>query len=225
VADKKAGGLEELVGNLRADLANGSYHPRERLVEADLVERYRTSRAVVREALFQLAAEGLVERLPNRGARVSTMTVEEAIEIAEVRRLIETLCAGRAALASRRDRADFARIAAEVQAAAESGSIDAFLTANASFHAKISAMAKHRLAERILALYRNRPIDRSLPHPFRSRPPMASAHEHQKIAAAIAAGDSAAASDAMYERLTTLIELLQAYSVQDPHNGDLHEVD
>jgi DNA-binding GntR family transcriptional regulator len=206
--------LEALVESLRHDLANGEYHPRERLVEADLVERYQTTRATVREALLVLAAEGLVERLPNRGARVLSMTPAEAIEIAEIRRQLETLCAGRAACASAAERAEFAAIAAEVDAAAQVGDVEAYLVANAAFHRKISDMARHATAERILSQIRNRAIDRQLPQAFRASPPAASVAEHRKIAAAIAAGDSGAAEAAMYEHLTSLIEMLKAYSLQ-----------
>jgi DNA-binding GntR family transcriptional regulator len=211
--------LEVLVESLRHDLASGEYHPRERLVEADLVERYRTTRATVREALLVLAAEGLVERLPNRGARVLSMSPAEAIEIAEIRRLLEALCAGRAASAPPSERAEFAAVAAAVQAAAQVGEVNAYLVANAAFHAKISAMARHATAERILGQIRNRAIDRQLPQAFRASPPAASVAEHQKIAAAIAAGDSEAAAAAMYEHLTALIELLKAYSLQAGHES------
>jgi DNA-binding GntR family transcriptional regulator len=206
--------LEALVKSLRHDLASGSYHPRERLVEADLVERYRTTRATVREALLVLAAEGLVERLPNRGARVLSMSPAEAIEIAEIRRLLETLCAGRAAAAPAAERAEFAAVAAAVGAAARLGEVNAYLEANAAFHAKISALARHATAERVLGQIRNRAIDRQLPQAFRASPPAASVAEHAKIAAAIAAGDAEAASAAMYEHLTALIEMLKAYSLQ-----------
>jgi DNA-binding GntR family transcriptional regulator len=183
-------------------------------VEADLVERYGTTRATVREALLVISAEGLVERLPNRGARVLSMTPAEAIEIAEIRRLLETLCAGRAASAPAAERAEFALIAAQVGAAAATGEVNAYLVANAAFHAKISAMARHAAAERILSGIRNRAIDRQLPQAFRATPPAASVAEHARIAAAIAAGDSEAASAAMYEHLTSLIEMLRAYRLQ-----------
>jgi DNA-binding GntR family transcriptional regulator len=209
----ESNGLEALVESLRRDLASGQYHPRERLVEADLVERYSTTRATVREALLVLAAEGLVERLPNRGARVTEMTPAEAIEIAEIRRLLETLCAGRAAHATSAERAEFATVAAEAEAAAVAAEVNAYLVANDRFHAKITELAHHATAERILTGIRNRAIDRQLPRAFRASPPAASVAEHAKIAAAIAAGDSAAASAAMHEHLTSLIEVLQAYSL------------
>lgn len=77
---------------LRAELAPG-----QRLVEAELCELLGASRGTVRTALMDLAHEGLVERIANRGARVRVVGVEEALHIAEVRMVVETLCVARAA--------------------------------------------------------------------------------------------------------------------------------
>jgi DNA-binding GntR family transcriptional regulator len=55
------------------------------------------TRASPRAALFDLAAEGLVERVPNRGARVRVVTAAEAVAITECRMALEGLCAAKAA--------------------------------------------------------------------------------------------------------------------------------
>ena len=204
--------LATLLPSLRRDLANGVYHPRERLVEADLVTRYGTTRAAVREALIQLTTEGLVERAHNRGARVRAMSVAEAIEIAEVRRLLECLCAARAAeRATAAERRRFLAIARSLRAAAIADHVDEYLAMNVRFHAAIHAMARHPTAQAILERFQHRPIDRFFPQPFRPSPPAASVHEHERIAAAIVAGDPAAAEAAMHEHLTSLITMLQRF--------------
>ena len=69
-AQRAAGALRELI--LRGEFATGT-----RLGEVELAERLGVSRTPVREALTRLAAEGLVELVPNRGARVSSWTVAE----------------------------------------------------------------------------------------------------------------------------------------------------
>src|SRR3954452_25534557 len=86
-----------LVDHFRRDVVSGVYNPRERLVEAELAERYGVTRSAMRAALLELTAEGLVERAPNRGARIRALSVKEGIEIAEVRRVLESLCARLAA--------------------------------------------------------------------------------------------------------------------------------
>ena len=74
--------LRELI--LSAQLAPGS-----RLGEVELAERLGVSRTPVREALTRLAAEGLVEIVANRGARVATWSTEQLREIFELRLRLE----------------------------------------------------------------------------------------------------------------------------------------
>jgi len=90
-------GAESILESLRAALLRGEYAPRERLVEIELATDFDTSRFIVRKALVQLAAEGLVEIQPNRGARVREISVDEAIGLTEVRGALEGLVARRAA--------------------------------------------------------------------------------------------------------------------------------
>src|SRR5437588_7858821 len=71
--------------------------PGQRLVEEELAGVLGVTRASVRAALFDLVAEGLVERIPNRGARVRVITVDEAVAITECRMALEGLCAAKAA--------------------------------------------------------------------------------------------------------------------------------
>ena len=89
-ADNRPG---PLVDALRDAIVDGEFAPNQRLVEADLSERFGASRGNVRSALLELTAEGLVERVQNRGARVRAVSLTEAIEITEVRMVLEGLCA------------------------------------------------------------------------------------------------------------------------------------
>lgn len=63
----------------------------ERLPELDLAARFGTSRAPIREALYILALEGLVERAPRRGAVVRRFDTREIEELYQVRALLESL--------------------------------------------------------------------------------------------------------------------------------------
>ena len=82
---------------LRAAIADGDLLPGARLVEADLVAMLGVSRGNVRLAIDALAAEGLVERIPHRGARVRVISTDEAIAITEARMALEALIARKAA--------------------------------------------------------------------------------------------------------------------------------
>ena len=80
---------EDIVGSVEEDIVLGRLHPRERLVEEDLIERFDCKRHVVRQALFQLESIGLVERIRNRGAFVKAYTPEEVEQLYAMREILE----------------------------------------------------------------------------------------------------------------------------------------
>ncbi len=65
--------------------------PGHRLVERDLCEQFHVSRQLVREALNELSAEGLVEAIPHKGFLVTLVTLEQARGIYEIRAELEAL--------------------------------------------------------------------------------------------------------------------------------------
>src|SRR4051794_41668084 len=104
----------------------------------------------MRAALLELTAEGLVEREPNRGARIRALTVSEGIEIAEVRRLLESLCARLAAeRATEEERARLAQIVDDMRVAFEERAVVRYLDENSTFHTCIHEMSRHTVATRI----------------------------------------------------------------------------
>lgn len=76
---------------LRAEIASGRLTPNTRLIEQKLCTALGVSRTVLREALRQLEAEGVVEIVPHRGAMVASPGIAEAMHIYEVREALETL--------------------------------------------------------------------------------------------------------------------------------------
>ncbi|PLP99126.1 GntR family transcriptional regulator [Cupriavidus pauculus] len=87
--------LDAIVATLEEDIVFGRLHPRERLVEDDLMERFGVKRHVVRDALTALDRLGLVERRKNVGAVVRSFSVQEVTELYEVRGMLETEAARR----------------------------------------------------------------------------------------------------------------------------------
>jgi DNA-binding GntR family transcriptional regulator len=82
---------EAIATRLEEDIVLGRRHPRERLVEQDLCERFGTHRGDVRLALFELEKKGIIERIPNRGAMVRDLSPQEVIEIYAVREELEVM--------------------------------------------------------------------------------------------------------------------------------------
>jgi DNA-binding GntR family transcriptional regulator len=80
---------EQAAQSLRDEILSGAIASGTRLGEADLASRLSVSRTPIREALSRLAAEGLVELQPNRGARVASWSTEQLREIFELRLRLE----------------------------------------------------------------------------------------------------------------------------------------
>lgn len=74
---------------LRREIVELRLKPGQRLIERDLVARIGVSRTTVREALRELAAEGLVTTIPQKGTIVAMPSEKEVSELYEVRALLE----------------------------------------------------------------------------------------------------------------------------------------
>lgn len=200
---------DEVTEALRVDIVGGSYSPRERLPEIELATRYGASRAAVRSALMELEREGLVERRPNRGAQVRAISVDEAIEITEVRMVLEGLCAAKAAeLATADDRKAIQALMVDMKAAVKSGDSASYAQLNRALHAKVREIAKQSTADRIIGLLRNQFVQHQFRLSMIPGRPEVSVHEHDRIAKAIVAGDPAAAEDAMRAHLTSVKDMV-----------------
>ena len=81
--------VELAVSRLRSEILSGALEPGERLVEEQLTRRFGISRAPVREALCLLAEQGLVDQLPRRGVRVTTLSERDYDELFAVRDALE----------------------------------------------------------------------------------------------------------------------------------------
>jgi DNA-binding GntR family transcriptional regulator len=85
MVDKKSKNPEVVINQLRAAILDGLYGPGDRLLEADLAEKFHVSRSPVREALQALENEGTLVAAPYIGAMVRPLSAGEAREIAEIR--------------------------------------------------------------------------------------------------------------------------------------------
>jgi DNA-binding GntR family transcriptional regulator len=82
---------DQLVAHLREMIVDGDAAPGSRLRERELCERFGVSRTPLREALKVLASEGLLELLPNRGARVARLTFADVDAVFPVMGALEAL--------------------------------------------------------------------------------------------------------------------------------------
>lgn len=134
-----AAAVDSAVRALRAQILSGHFPAGERLGEADLAERLNVSRTPVREALSRLAAEGLVDLVPNRGARVAAWTTDELREIFELRLAVEPEIVARAVpnltAEQLEELDDLARSMAEIGRPGRGQNLDRLVELNRVFHA------------------------------------------------------------------------------------------
>ena len=87
----KATTSELILEALREQIINGTLVPQEKLVEAEIAQQFGTSRGPVRDALKQLAVEGMVDYQPNKGCSVALLSPEDAYEVFFLRGSLEKL--------------------------------------------------------------------------------------------------------------------------------------
>ncbi|MDG4865583.1 GntR family transcriptional regulator, partial [Streptomyces sp. T-3] len=107
-----------------------------------LGERFGVSATPVREAMQQLAHEGAVEVVPNRGFRVAERSARELAELAEIRALLEVPVMLRLARTIPAGRwAELRPLAEATSVAAARGDLAAYVETDRAFHGAILAMA------------------------------------------------------------------------------------
>jgi DNA-binding GntR family transcriptional regulator len=140
---------QEVVQRLRQRLIEGAIAPGAKLNERELSEQLQVSRTPLREAIKALAAEGLVELLPNRGAVAALLSAED---VAHTFELIAGLEAQSGELAAARiDTAELAEIRAvhyEMLAAYTRRDLSAYYRLNAQIHDRINAAARNPVLQR-----------------------------------------------------------------------------
>jgi len=97
---------DEVAERLRELILSGDLEPKARLNELELSQRFGISRTPLREAIKILATEGLLELLPNRGARVASLSEKEIDEMIEVVAGLEATAADLACRAITKDEVD-----------------------------------------------------------------------------------------------------------------------
>jgi DNA-binding GntR family transcriptional regulator len=193
--------MTRLAEKMREDfeeaIATGRLLPGTHLDETELAQRYGVSRTPIREAINQLAGEGLVDLRPRRGAVVASVSPQRLLEMFDVMAELEGMCAR---LAARRitpedlSRLEHAHL--ECQAAVARSDVDGYFYANERFHqAVFSAAGNQFLMEQVLALQKRMRPYRRLQLRVRNRL-QKSFDEHRSILQAIKDGEPSAAAEA-----------------------------
>jgi DNA-binding GntR family transcriptional regulator len=199
-----------LLDKLRMAIYHGEFGPSQRLVETELAARYDTSRGAVREALVQLENEGLILRPRNRSASVRPVTPAEAIEITEVRAVVEGLRAAKAAAAATEaDHAELRALVREMADAVRRGDMLKDSKISDLMHAKIREIGGQGTADRILQRLRYQDVRYQFHVSLLPGRLVKGANEYYDIVEAVIAGDAAAAEQITRDHFMSVIAALR----------------
>jgi len=207
---------------LRHAIIEQALSPGAKLPEDAIGERFGASRTIVRNALTQLAAEGLVELRRNRGAAVATPDWEEARDTFDVRLGLERLVMARLAGRLTRDQIKTLNAHVDEEERARGNNEPLSIRLATEFHILLAEMTGSPVLARyvsevssrcglILALY-------SRPHSSEC-----AVNEHRNIIAALAAGDGNRASAEMAEHLEAVASRALIVA-RPPKNRELKDI-
>src|SRR5215217_9214467 len=206
----------------------GELAPGARLGEVEIADRLGVSRTPVREALSRLAAEGLVEITPNRGARVVTWTVAELEGVFDLRSVLEPQLTAHAvpnAAPVDIDALDaLARRMHEVGTPGPGQDLDALVPLNRAFHDRLVALAAHPTLATALAAAIHPPIVRRNFSAYDAESLRRSLAHHLEIVAAVRAGDPGWARAVMTAHISNaravMVRAATAQTARTTHPSD-----
>jgi DNA-binding GntR family transcriptional regulator len=203
---------EDASALIREQILTGGLRRGTHLVEAKLAARLGVSRGTVREAFKALAAEGLIQEEPRRGAFVVTLSRTDVREIYDVRTAVE----GRAAwlIARRGDAGDLASLDAaidDIRVAARTGDIHAVRRADLAFHERLTRLSGNGRLHDIFV--RSVPALQTLLDydelPYSSLDGVTA--QHEELVAAIRSGDPDDAARALERHVDDTRDKVAAY--------------
>lgn len=204
LTEKAYKAIEELIVTLQ--LAPGQI-----LSEAALMRELGIGRTPIREALQKLAFEGLVVVMPRRGILVSEINHSRQLSLLELRREVERLvmreCARRA---SPEERADFARLASDLEAAGAADDDVTFMRLDLEFNHRTSKVCRNEFAARTMQSIQGLARRFWYRHYKEALDLGRCARLHQAVAQAIADGDAKAAADASDALIGYMAEFTRA---------------
>jgi DNA-binding GntR family transcriptional regulator len=213
VSQPQAGGpaRAHALGALREAILGGDLAPGQRLIEEELAAALGVTRASLRAALIELTAEGLVERVPNKGARVRVVTTDEAVAITECRMALEALCAVKAAQHVTDEQIDaLLELGQRLKNSVSDGDWHKYSEANQELHRLVRAISGQTVAVELLQRLNAQLVRHQFQLAQRPGRPEQSLGEHLAIIDAIIRRDPDAADKATRRHLSSVIAALRA---------------
>lgn len=206
---------EQVVDHLREEILSSRLPAGVELSEVALARSLGISRGPLREALGQLAAEGLVTIVPRRGAVVKRLTREEFIDSYQVREALESLAIKLAVpRLTKAEKAELHGMSDQMERAAADGDTDRFFEINREFHAQLVHASGNSKLEEVhsqLVAQMGRLMKKSVE--LRGGTEQ-SAAEHRAILEAVDAGDPERAARLLEDHIEVPQRVLRSFAAE-----------
>jgi DNA-binding GntR family transcriptional regulator len=188
---------------LKGSLQSGAYPPGSFLSERQLARSLGMSKTPLKSALVRLEAEGFIKISPQQGIVVREPSVQEVLELFDLREAIETFAVGR--IAGRLTAGQIAALRRNIReqaAAVKAANVAESTRLDTEFHTMLSGLLGNRELSQILTRMREKLHILILGNLTRLPERMAGSYrEHAAIAAAVIRGDGPGASDLVRKHL------------------------
>jgi len=202
-------------------IIRGEYVPGTPLREIPLAQQLGTSRGTVREALHSLAEQGLVEIQPHRGSFVLRITRRRAIEVYELRELLEGYAVGLAVergCFSGDEARSLEELSVELEAIAREGNPLAIIEAESRIHHRLWSTCGNGLLRDFISLLDEQTRYLKIYHGALDHSPDEEVAEHRRLVEAALSGDPERARRAVSDHIRVSGNLLLATMPPDTAN-------
>lgn len=197
---------EQVLAELRTRLVTGALQPGQVYSASAIAAELEVSSGPVREAMLTLVNDGLMEIVRNRGYRVTSLSEQDRLNIAEIRSLLEIPSMVKLATTPlvRGQEAYFTSIVDELHECAEREDIVAFLAADRAFHLGLLALLNNNRLTEFIGTLRDQTRQYGIQELAARGELLHSAGEHREILNALLARDTRAVESLMHKHLRHL---------------------
>lgn len=200
---------EQVTTMIRAAIVSGEMKPEEHYSAIAIAEKLGVSRTPVREALQLLEKEGIVTVAKNRGVRVNQISLDDIVEVFQVRLAVEPQAAARGVLnASDADIRTLTELHQRMLQIGETGDGRATLEADKQFHLYLLGLAGNAKLDAIISELRNLVLAHGQTTIPQARTSQELAGDRDELIEAITQRDPAAAATAMRNHVMRTAQLL-----------------
>ncbi|BBY83157.1 GntR family transcriptional regulator [Mycolicibacterium pulveris] len=209
-ASARASVVEHVVQHVRNGVRLGRYAPGQRLPEVDMTRELGISRGPLREAMARLAAEGVVEMEPHRGAMIKRLTEADLRELYDVREALEGQAAALAAkqVAAGMDAKALSDELRRLEVAKQVDDIATYMSENIAFHDLVVNLSGNRLLTSLVEQLHTNTFRVQLLNLIPPDGRDTSIRQHTEITKAILAGQHEEAEAAMRHHVRESYQML-----------------